>query len=109
MAHKVKLHLCLAVGSYFKHGGACSSSPSTFRTGIALYEAHSSAYYFLTAAVLPDQLEKCKLTCYKIPIGMNIEVVDSAMNAVKQHVRLGQHITKLAIFITLVEVLWNSR
>jgi hypothetical protein len=58
MAHKVKLHLCLAVGSYFKHGGACSSSPSTFRTGIALYEAHSSAYYFLTAAVLPDQLEK---------------------------------------------------
>ena len=38
-----------------------------------------------------------------------IEVVDSAMNAVKQHVRLGQHITKLAIFITLVEVLWNSR
>ena len=58
MAHKVKLHLCLAVGSYFKHGGACSSSPSTFRTGIALYEAHSNANYFLTAAVLPDQLEK---------------------------------------------------
>ena len=66
MAHKVKLHLCLAVGSYFKHGGACSSSPSTFRTGIALYEAHSNANYFLTAVVLPDQLEKEKsIYCFK--------------------------------------------
>ena len=37
MACKVKVHSCLAVGGYFRHGRACPPPPSTFRTGVALY------------------------------------------------------------------------
>ena len=58
MACKVKLQSCLAVGGNLKHGISCLPPLSTFRTRVALCGAHSNANYFLTAAVLPDQLEQ---------------------------------------------------